>query len=273
MALIPLTGDRWSGLPLSLCANAAASRVLDVEIQTPLLVLWNANGPPIEVRQTATRRWTVARRANHFGLFAAGPYDSIVAPAAQNPALVIGIPSQWRRAPVQSRFGYHDRHLLRLVRALDAHRMDGEPLGGLYTESISIAILDRLHADAHDGDRAAGASCLPAQARRVVERLIDDRLDAPPELAKMAALAGMGTGQFVRSFRHTFGVTPYQYVLQRRIDRAKSMLGSGRRSLTSIALELGFASHAHFTAAFHARTGSTPSDYRREPARPSSIRR
>ena len=70
MALIPLTGDRWSGLPLSLCANAAASRELDLEIATPLLVLWNADGPTIEVRQTATRRWTVARRANHFSLFA-----------------------------------------------------------------------------------------------------------------------------------------------------------------------------------------------------------
>jgi len=285
MALIPLTGDRWSGLPLSLCASAAASRELDLEIPIPLLVLWNADGPTIEVRQTATRRWTVARRANHFGLFAAGTYDSIVAPPAQNPALVIGIPSEWcragmpaaphRAAPVQSRFGYRDRHLLRLVRALEAHRADGEPLGGLYTESLSIAILDRLHADAPDGDGAGGTSSLPALARRVVVRLIDDRLDAPPELAKMAALAGMGTGQFVRSFRQAFGVTPHQYVLQRRIDRAKSMLGSGHRSLTSIALELGFASHAHFTAAFHARTGSTPSDYRRErrPGRLWEIRR
>jgi AraC family transcriptional regulator len=277
MALIPLTGDRWSGLPLSLCANAAASRELDLEIATPLLVLWNADGPTIEVRQTATRRWTVARRANHFSLFAAGSYDAIVAPAAQHPALVVGIPSEWRRAltpagahgapPVQSRFGYHDRHLLRLVRALEAHRADGEPLGGLYTQSLSIVILDRLHTGAHDS--AAGARALPALARRVIERLIDDRLDAPPELAKMAALAGMGTGQFVRSFKQAFGATPYQYVLQRRIDRAKSMLGSGR-SLTSIGLELGFASHAHFTSAFHTRTGSTPSDYRRERRSPGT---
>ena len=278
--VIPLTGDRWSGLPLSLCASAAASREHDVDLATALLVLWNADGPSIEVRQTATRRWTVARRANHFGLFAAGLYDAIVAPPVQKPALVVGIPSEWRRAlmpagrhgvpPVQSRFGYRDHRLLRLVRALDAHRVDGEPLGGLYTQSLSIAILERLYAGSHDGNGAGGACALPALTRRVVERLIDDRLDAPPELAKMAALAGMGTGQFVRSFKQAFGATPYQYVLQRRIDRAKSMLGGGSRSLTSIALELGFASHAHFTSAFHTRTGSTPSDYRRQRRAPDT---
>ena len=80
----------------------------------------------------------------------------------------------------------------------------------------------------------------------------------------MAALAGTGTAQFLRAFKTSFGLTPYQYVLQRRIDRAKRLLASENPSLTSMALELGFASHAHFTSAFHARTGMTPSAFRRD---------
>ena len=270
----PLTGAEWSGLPLYACEDAEGAHAIDIEIPVPLLVLWNVDGATIDVRQTSTQRWTFMPRANHFGLFAAGAYDAVVSPPSAGSALVIALPWEWCRAAmpgpcnmpaIPPRFAYHDRQLLRLVRGLDAHRRDSEPLGNLYTESLSIAIVNRLYtADVEDeGTSSTAERVLPAAVRLALERLIDERLDAPPKLSRMAALAGMGTAQFLRAFRASFGVTPYQYVLQRRIDRAKWLLGFESRSLTSMALELGFASHAHFASAFHARTGMTPSAFRR----------
>lgn len=270
----PLTGAGWSGLPLYTCEDADGTHAIDIEIPVPLLVLWSVDGATIDVRQTITRRWAFMPRANHFGLFTAGAYDAVVSPPSSSSALVIALPWDWCRAAMPAartvpsmppRFGYQDRHLLRLVRGLDAHRRGREPLGSLYTESLSIGIVNHLYTANADGEGRSSAveRALPAAIERAVERLIDDRLDTPPKLSQMAALAGMGTAHFLRAFKISFGLTPYQYVLQRRIDRAKRLLASEDRSLTSMALELGFASHAHFTSAFHARTGMTPSAFRR----------
>ncbi|NDG39315.1 MAG: AraC family transcriptional regulator [Betaproteobacteria bacterium] len=78
---------------------------------------------------------------------------------------------------------------------------------------------------------------------------------------QMALVSGMGLGDFLKAFKLTFGMTPHQFLLESRMVRAKSLLAEGK-ALTAVALELGFASHAHFSATFRARTGHTPSAYR-----------
>src|SRR5262245_61653729 len=49
-------------------------------------------------------------------------------------------------------------------------------------------------------------------------------------------------------FKHSTGIAPHQYVLEQRIDRAKTLLSETALSLTEIAYRLGFASQSHFTA-------------------------
>ncbi|KAB8321278.1 helix-turn-helix transcriptional regulator [Tolypothrix campylonemoides VB511288] len=58
------------------------------------------------------------------------------------------------------------------------------------------------------------------------------------------------------------GVTPYQYVLQQRIERAKVLLRHRERAISDIALECGFANQSHFTKHFRQFTGMTPKAYR-----------
>lgn len=62
----------------------------------------------------------------------------------------------------------------------------------------------------------------------------------------------------------TFGVPPHRYIGEQRIHRAKELLLDGSRSITDVALDLGFASHSHFTDAFRKITGVTPSRYRKD---------
>lgn len=90
---------------------------------------------------------------------------------------------------------------------------------------------------------------------------------APGEDWSLAALAqqfGRSPTHLTRSFRHTFGVPLHQYLLRLRLAHAAARLSEGERDLSVLAHELGFSSHAHFSAAFRAWIGAAPSAFRDE---------
>jgi AraC-like DNA-binding protein len=64
-------------------------------------------------------------------------------------------------------------------------------------------------------------------------------------------------------FKDTTGVAPYQWLVQRRVDVAKSLLEERRHSLSDIAFECGFADQSHFTRVFSRITGLSPGAWRR----------
>nr|WP_253201304.1 AraC family transcriptional regulator [Sphingomonas quercus] len=78
----------------------------------------------------------------------------------------------------------------------------------------------------------------------------------------LAAIAGAGRTAFTTRFRASTGVTPYQYVMAARVERAKLLLTTARMPLADIAILCGFADQAHFATAFKRRTGRRPLDYR-----------
>ena len=67
----------------------------------------------------------------------------------------------------------------------------------------------------------------------------------------------------MRLFKATLRVSPYQYVLNRRVERAKILLGENKQSLADIALQCGFSHQEHMTRMFRRFTGVTPGLYRR----------
>lgn len=73
-----------------------------------------------------------------------------------------------------------------------------------------------------------------------------------------AATADMSRFHFLRSFRDAFGQTPRQYLIARRLERARELLASTGATATSIALDLGFDSLSHFTNAYRKRFGHPP---------------
>lgn len=97
------------------------------------------------------------------------------------------------------------------------------------------------------------------RSRDLIDSCYAEQLDVPA----LAAAAGVSPRHFSRRFRETFGETPRQYLISRRIERAKRLLRAGRLSVLEVCLEVGFASPASFTNTFRSRTGSTPSQYKR----------
>jgi len=59
-----------------------------------------------------------------------------------------------------------------------------------------------------------------------------------------------------------FGTTPHQYLIERRINRARRLLSAGTASITEISMSVGFSTPSHFATTFKQRVGVTPSAYR-----------
>lgn len=89
----------------------------------------------------------------------------------------------------------------------------------------------------------------------------------PLTLDMLAGLARLSKYHFVRLFKKQLGETPYDYLTNCRISRAKLLLRSTDASLDEIAEAVGYQSKSNFIAQFKALTGTTPARYRQESLR------
>jgi AraC family transcriptional regulator len=103
---------------------------------------------------------------------------------------------------------------------------------------------------------------LPQRQLLQVFDYIDAHLDRDIKLADLAGAIGMSQFHFCHMFKQSIGTSPYQYLLQQRIERAKQLLKQTDRSVTEIALDCGFNSHSHLSKQFRQLTGLTPKAYR-----------
>jgi AraC family transcriptional regulator len=95
-----------------------------------------------------------------------------------------------------------------------------------------------------------------------VLRHIDSNLDSDISVDALALIAGLSRHYFVRAFKSVAGTTPHQYVLERRIERAKTLLTDSGLSITQIAIEVGFANSSYFASMFKRIVGVAPTVYR-----------
>jgi AraC family transcriptional regulator len=107
-----------------------------------------------------------------------------------------------------------------------------------------------------------GATMTPSTLRRCIEYM-DAQLEGDLRLSELAGEVGISTSHFIRSFRQSTDKTPYQFLLHRRVERAKTVIRDYRTSLTEVALASGFADQHHLARVFRRITGVTPSSYRR----------
>ena len=108
---------------------------------------------------------------------------------------------------------------------------------------------------------------LPRAKLRAVVEYVEEHLDAGPTLGQLAAVARLSVYHFARQFKATTGLPPYQYVIMRRVERAKHLLQGGTDlSLAEVAAHAGFSDQSQFTHHFKRLVGVTPGQFR-TPAR------
>lgn len=97
---------------------------------------------------------------------------------------------------------------------------------------------------------------------RVLE-YIETNLDRKITLSDLAGITGVGKFYFCRLFKYSLNLSPYQYVLQQRIKRAKKLLKYSDLPICDIALECGFSSQSHLTKHFRTQVRISPMSYRK----------
>jgi AraC-like DNA-binding protein len=94
-------------------------------------------------------------------------------------------------------------------------------------------------------------------------RYIDECYDLPLDLTEISKQACLSRYHFLRLFRDTFDTTPHQYLIHRRIEKAKELLRVRSLSVTDVCFEVGFQSLGSFSALFRKCVGDAPIKYRR----------
>jgi AraC-like DNA-binding protein len=103
---------------------------------------------------------------------------------------------------------------------------------------------------------------LPPRALRRVREYIEAHLDERISIDSLAGIADLSMFHFARAFKQSEGVTPHDYLVQRRIKRAMELLAGTDLPLSEIALAVGFTDQSHCARRFREYVGICPRDYR-----------
>jgi AraC family transcriptional regulator len=170
------------------------------------------------------------------------------------------------RVPLPPLDGLHLPQLRAAMLAVNDELTIGAAGGRLAAESLAnllaVHLIRNASAPRPPSRRTNGA--LPSRKLRAVLEHIEEHLDAALTLQQMAAAAYLSPCHFARRFKASTGMPPHQYVLARRVERAKRLLQiEGDFSLAEVAASAGFCDQSQFSHHFKRLVGVTPGQFRR----------
>jgi AraC family transcriptional regulator len=166
---------------------------------------------------------------------------------------------------ISPRLFFFDQAIWDTALKLKAEVGSSDPSSSEYAEALSLVLKHELarleHATPNMVRRLRGG--LPAWQQKRLAEFIDDHLAEDISLATLAGLVDLSLYHFARAFRQSFGMPPHRYHMERRMDRARSLLRRSAFSVTQIGSQIGFRETSSFTRAYRRFTGVTPGKYRR----------
>jgi AraC family transcriptional regulator len=174
-------------------------------------------------------------------------------------------PARWTLPPLD---GLVLPQLGAALQAVDAELTAGGAGGPLAAESLANVLAVHLIRHVLSPGRAQPRrdGTLPRQRLRAVIEYIEEHLDGYPTLEQLAAVARLSSYHFARQFKAATGLPPYQYVILRRVERARQLLRDSDLSLAAVAGCTGFSNQSQFCHHFKRVVGVTPRQFR-TPAR------
>jgi AraC family transcriptional regulator len=160
------------------------------------------------------------------------------------------------------RHQFRDDHIEHIAWALDAERRSGYANGNLYMESLGTALAVHLlqRYPAAPLPRAGGLA--PLRLQRLKD-YIEQNLDQPLTLTELGAVAGISGSHLKTQFRRSTGMPVHQYVIHRRVERARELLLRSDLPISQIAFDAGFAHQSHMARHMQRLLGVAPAALRR----------
>jgi AraC family transcriptional regulator len=265
-------GSPWEGVllerhvhgPHSAERHQHLSHFICLHLSDPVPIVWQSQGKRGEKTIGPGSMLLVSR----------GTEDSVVFPSAVRrillnlePGLLLrGFPEAdtGRDAEFIDQWGVADPQVEFILRALEADLEAGVPAGGLFGESLLCALavhLQNRYAVARPVIPQLRNGLPRARLNRVIE-FVEANLHREIGLSDLAKTAGMSAHYFSELFKQSVHLSPHQFVLRRRIDRARKLLHNPEMTVLEAAVRSGFADHSHFTKMFRRLVGVTPKAYR-----------
>lgn len=164
-----------------------------------------------------------------------------------------------RRVDVREEAAFRDPRLVQQLVRLWHELADDVPASSLFADQVMRSLLDTL---ARRGDARIvtrqGREMLSNHTLRRLRDYVENSLAEDLDVTMMADAAGLSPAHFARAFAATVGMTPFHYVMTRRLARARELLERTRRPALDIALDVGFKTPSHFTSRFRREFGVTP---------------
>jgi AraC family transcriptional regulator len=169
-----------------------------------------------------------------------------------------------RTAELLPRLNFADPKLFAILALIGAEAREGGPHSRLYLETLLDLLCVQLlrdHSAFSSQTVTSGTGLRPRQVRQVTDYM-NVHLDEAVALQQLADLLGLSRFHFCTAFRKATGLTPHQWLVRIRMERAQELLADGRLTVTDVALAVGYQTPSSFTQAFRAAVGFTPSAYR-----------
>lgn len=160
---------------------------------------------------------------------------------------------------------FQDRELGATMRKLGRLMADlRQPAAKVYAEAVGLtAALEMVRLQAEQDVQIATAGQLSQSQCRLVLDYIEEQLASDIGLDDLAAIAGLTRFHFSRAFKATFNEPPYQFVISRRVERAKQLLLGTRMSIAQVAATSGFSSASQFGRTCREFVNQSPLTFRR----------
>lgn len=164
---------------------------------------------------------------------------------------------------LHTHLGFQDHLIHSLCLGLKEEVERGGTSGHLYSESLATTLA--MHLARHYVRKRPRilqqAGGLAQRHVRLVMEFVQENLQRDITLQEMATVVGFSPFHFARLFKKATGTSPYRFVLQQRIERAKQLLVLGELPLADVAVETGFFDQSHLTTHFRKHCGVTPRQF------------
>jgi AraC family transcriptional regulator len=160
------------------------------------------------------------------------------------------------RAGIAARCQIRDVQIEHIASALAAEHRAGSPNGLIYRESLGMALAVHLLAS-HAAPTLPRAGLSQGQLARVTE-YIEAHLGDDVSILRLARVSGVSASHLRVLFKRSLGVPVHEYVIQRRVERARALLSRGELPASQVALEAGFSHQSHMARCMRRVLGVTP---------------
>ena len=254
--------ERHTHGPYSTETHQHLSYFLSLHLSEPTPLVWRSRGQDGS-RVFEPGSMVLLSRGTEDAVSFPGPVERIL--LNLNPSILrLAFPEDDTDAELVDHWRMRDPQIEYILRALEADLEAGIPSGRLFGQSLlnALAVHLRLRYGVHPPKEVKPQNGLPrARLKRVLE-YVEANLEQEIALAALADTAGMSPHYFSELFKQSLGLPPHQYVLRRRIERARELLRDSRITVFEAAVRTGFSDQSHFTRIFRRIVGITPTQYR-----------